>query len=232
VSGKLIVIDGVDGSGKATQADLLVKRLQEDGHRVVKIEFPRYTEESSALIRDYLNGKFGTAEEVGPYRGSIFYAIDRYSASFELKKLLEDGYIVIADRYVSANKGHQASKIESRQERAKFLLWINELEYDIFGIPVPDLTIFLHLPAELSYELVLKKTEREYIKRKNKKQDIHEADKAHLEAAERAYTEMSLGFDPYENWVKLECAEGETVLPINKIAESLYTLVKSHLAGV
>lgn len=232
MSGKLIVIDGVDGSGKATQADLLVARIKKDGCKVIKIEFPRYTEESSALIRDYLNGKFGTAEEVGPYRGSIFYAIDRYSASFELKEYLKKGYIVIADRYVSANKGHQASKIESRRERAKFLLWINELEYDIFGIPVPDLTVFLHLPAEISYELVLKKTERDYIKRKNKKQDIHEADRDHLAAAEQAYTEMAIGFDPYENWVQLECAKDGKILDRDDIADKLYHLASKYILGV
>jgi len=227
MKGKLIVIDGVDGSGKATQTEILLKKLLSEGLKAVKVEFPRYTKESSALIRDYLNGNFGTAAEVGPYRGSIFYAIDRYSASFEIQKYLDDGYVVLADRYVSANKGHQASKISSRKERAKFLLWINELEYDIFKIPVPNLTIFLHLPAKLSYELVLQKAEREYIK--GKKQDIHEADINHLKAAERAYQEMALGFDPYETWKKIECSERGQVLSIEEISTKLYALVKKYI---
>ncbi len=104
--GKLIVIDGTDGSGKATQTNLLVEKLKQKNYDVEIADFPQYGLRSSALVEDYLNGKFGTAKEVGPYRASIFYACDRYAASFKIKKWLEQRRIVICNRYVSANQGH------------------------------------------------------------------------------------------------------------------------------
>jgi dTMP kinase len=103
MKGKFIVIDGTDGSGKATQTELLVKRLEAEGYAVVMADFPRYGERSAMLVEDYLNGKFGSAQEVGPYRGSIFFACDRYAASFQIKQWLEEGKLIISNRYVSAN---------------------------------------------------------------------------------------------------------------------------------
>src|SRR4030042_160135 len=121
--GKLIVIEGTDGSGKATQTELLAKYLSEKGHEVKCFDFPRYGQRSAAMVEDYLNGKFGTAEEVGPFRGSLFYAIDRYAASFEIKQWLDEGKVAISNQYVSANMGHQTGKIKEPEQRETFLGW-------------------------------------------------------------------------------------------------------------
>lgn len=225
--GKFIVIDGIDGSGKATQAEILRESLVKEGYDVEIFDFPQYGERSAALVEMYLNGEFGTADEVGPHIGSIFYAVDRYAASNKIKQAIDNGKIVISNRYVSASKGHQTSKIESKKDRAKFINWLNELEYDLFNIPIPDLTIFLHVPAEVGYKLVLEKKEREYIK--GKKQDIHEADKTHLFKAEKAYLDLIYGGDSYENWVKISCASGNEILPIDEIAKKILTIVNNDL---
>jgi len=136
--GKFIVLDGTDGCGKATQTKLLVDRLRKEGNSVFMLDFPQYGERSAALVEDYLNGKFGSAEEVGPYRASIFYACDRFAASREARSKIENGEICISNRYVSANMGHQSGKIANLEERDKFLAWLENLEYRIFGIPRPD----------------------------------------------------------------------------------------------
>jgi len=162
-----------DGSGKATQTNLLVDRLRQSGYQVEVADFPRYGKKSAALVEDYLNGKFGSPKEVGPYRASIFYAIDRYDASFEIKKWLEQGKIVICNRYVSANMGHQAGKIENKEERDKFLNWLEDLEFNIFNIPKPDVVIFLYVPPEI----VGTEMEKEY--------------NTAMESAKKAYEQIS-----------------------------------------
>lgn len=141
--GKFIVICGTDGSGKGTQVKLLADRLEKEGYKVKVTDFPQYGQPSAAMVSEYLNGKFGSAEEVGPYRGSIFYACDRYAASFEMKKWLNEGGIIVSNRYVSANKGHQLGKLKTKEERDKYLAWLDNLEYGIFGIPKEDVNFLL-----------------------------------------------------------------------------------------
>lgn len=217
--GKFIVLDGVDGSGKATQAYLLVKKLKKKGIKVKKIDFPNYAHESAYLLKEYLKGKFGTADEVGPYRASIFYAVDRYVSAQKINNWLGQDYVVIADRYVSSNKGHQAGKIQSKEGRKKFLDWINELEYKIFEIPIPDLTVLLYVPSEIGAKL---------IKKRNFKRDIHEADKEHLKSAERTYLEMARGLDKIENWQIINCHARGMILDQEKINEQIYGLLKQE----
>jgi len=120
-------------------------------------DFPRHGQRSATLVDDYLTGMFGTAEEVGAYRASVFYACDRYAASMEMKQWLEEGKIVVSNRYVSANMGHQAGKIKDLAEVDKFLLWLENLEYEIFQIPKPDATILLYMPVDIGQQLVDKK---------------------------------------------------------------------------
>tara|TARA_Y100000310_G_scaffold247779_1_gene253478 strand:- start:1315 stop:1974 length:660 start_codon:yes stop_codon:yes gene_type:complete len=179
----LIVLCGIDGSGKKTQLDLLQERLAKEGKDVEVVDFPRYGEKSASLVEEYLNGKFGTAEEVGPYRASIFFAVDRYAASFQMKEWLEQGKVVLANRYVSASKGHQTAQIESEEERKNYLSWLDELEYGTFSIPKEDKVILLDLPPELSQQQVDKKGKRRYTEGR----DIHEADAEHLRRAATAY---------------------------------------------
>ncbi len=109
--GKFIVIEGLDGSGKSTQSKLLTQYLRKEGYKVEKIDFPQHGEKSAGLVDEYLNGKYGSSEEVGPYRASVFYACDRYDASFKIRKWLKEGKIVVSDRYVASNVGHQGGKI-------------------------------------------------------------------------------------------------------------------------
>ena len=218
--GKLIVIDGTDGSGKATQTSRLIERFRSENHKVEEIEFPRYGEKSAGLVEEYLNGKYGTAEEVGPYRASVFYAADRYAASFKIRRWLDEGKIVIANRYVSSNMGHQAGKIKDEEEREKFLEWLEELEYDIFGIPRPDANIYLHVPAEIGQKLVDKKGHRDYVG--GEKRDIHEDDLQHLKDASEAYKYVAEKYD----WVIIECSKEDDILPIEEIHEMVWEKIK------
>ncbi|MFQ5493012.1 MAG: dTMP kinase [Candidatus Dojkabacteria bacterium] len=185
VRGKFIVIDGTDGSGKATQTNRLVKHLKEKGYKVRIADFPRYGKRSATMVEDYLNGEYGSADEVGAYRASIFFACDRYAASFELKKWLRAGEIVISNRYTSANMGHQAGKISDAKERDNYLDWLHDLEFNVFAIPKPDLTLLLYLDPKTGQQWVDKKDDRKYLN--GKKRDIHEADIKHLSNAAEAY---------------------------------------------
>ena len=199
--GKFIVIEGGDGSGKTTQFNLLKEKLIKDGHQLELADFPQYGKKSAALVEEYLNGNYGTAKEVGPYRASIFYACDRYDASFEMKEWLKAGKTVLANRYATANMLHQAGKIQEQAEQDKFLEWIQDLEYNIFDIPKPDVVFFLHIPAEISQKLALKKEQRHgNIESKN---DIHENDLEHLKDAAKAGIYVSKKY----NWETIECID-------------------------
>lgn len=221
--GKLIVIAGTDGSGKGTQAKLLCDRIVNEKGQVRLVDFPRYGERSAAMVEDYLNGKFGSAKDVGPFRGSIFYAIDRYAASFDMKKWLNSGVNVISNRYTSANKGHQMGKIKDDVERDKFLDWENELEYDIFGIPKEDLNIFLYVPPEIGQTLVDKKDRRQYT---DKKRDLHEADLTHLQDAAEAYMYVA----KKEGWTIIDCAPNGELMTIEEIHDKIWDIVKPLLS--
>lgn len=220
--GLFIVIDGTDGSGKATQTKLLATKLRREGHRVKVADFPRYGERSAAMVEDYLNGKFGSAKEVGPYRASVLYAVDRYAASFQIRRWLEQGYIVISNRYVSANMGHQAGKIRDPRERRKFLDWLEDFEYGIFGIPKPDLNILLYLSPEIGQQLVDGKGRRSYTKRKR---DIHEADLQHLQQAAAAYRGVARRY----HWTTIECVSQGELMSRRKIHELVCKAVKPKL---
>jgi dTMP kinase len=222
----LIVIEGTDGSGKATQTALLVEKLKQAGKQVEMFDFPQYGQKSAALVEEYLNGKFGTADEVGPYRASIFFACDRYAASFRMRELLSKGTIVIANRYATTNMAHQAGKIRDPEERDAFLEWENNLEFGIFGIPKPDKVIVLHVPPEIGQTLVgLKKgAERKYLE-DGKKQDIHEADINHLRNASEAYLYSAKKY----GWEIIECAPGGKLKTIEDIAAELWGKVSALL---
>ena len=222
-NGLFIMIEGTDGSGKGTQTELLVKRLRNEGKPVETINFPRYGEPSAAMVEDYLNGKFGTAAEVGPYRASIFFAVDRYAAAPQIRQWLNDGKIVIANRYVGSNMAHNGGKIADPTEREKFFAWIDELEYTIFGIPRPDCSLILHVSPEISQRLVDQKTARAYLQ--GKKRDIHEADLRHLKQAADAYRYAAKKF----GWVVIDCMRGNKVLPIEEIHERVFAAVMKVL---
>ena len=217
ILGKFIVIDGTDGSGKGTQTKILIDRLLQSGCKIKMADFPQYDTKSAGLVEEYLNGKYGHAKEVGPYRASIFYAVDRYDASFKIKKWLKNGYTIISNRYVTANMGHQGGKISDPVERKKYLDWLYELEYNLFQIPKPDLNIILHVDAAIAQKLVDNKGKRNYLK--GKKRDIHEDDINHLRDAEKVYLEIAKS---YPNFTLIECTKNSQILSREKIHEIIW----------
>ena len=223
--GKLIVVEGTDGSGKTTQFNLLVERLRREGREPETLDFPRYGEPSAYFIEKYLNGGYGTIKDTGPYRAALFYALDRYDASPAVWEDLRNGSLVVSNRYVGSNMGHQGSKIESAVERAEFFKWVYELEYGILGIPKPAVNVFLHVPAETAYELVAQKADRAYLK--GAKRDIHEADMDHLRRAEETY-EVIVRMFP-EEFLKIECAPLGNILPPEEIHEKVWSAVEKFL---
>lgn len=222
-----IVIDGTDGSGKGTQTERLVSRLKSQGQIVTTVDFPRYGNPSAYFVEKYLRGEYGHAADVGPYRGSVFFALDRYDAAPEIRQALERGDIVVSNRYASANKGHQIAQIKNPEERKKFLDWLNHFEYELLGIPKPDVTILLHVPADIGFELVAKKDERAYLK--GKARDILEEDREHLRLAEQAFLSL-IELDKTENWQMISCMDGDRLMTIEEVHNKLWEKLTSVLA--
>ncbi len=220
------MIDGTDGSGKATQTEFLASRLRAAGFAAEVADFPQYGKKSAGLVEEYLNGRYGTAEEVGPYRASILYAADRYDASFQIRKWLDEGKIVISNRYVTANMGHQGGKIANPLERKSYFDWLDKLEYGLFNIPRPDLNLILHVDAAVAQRLVDKKGDREYVG--GEKRDIHEADLEHLRNAERVYLEIAKTFPGFS---LIECTRAGEIMSREEIAGMVWLQV-SRLLGV
>ncbi|MFH0857030.1 MAG: deoxynucleoside kinase [bacterium] len=219
----LIVIDGTDGAGKKTQTALLIERLKKGNYPVETVQFPQYNVKSTGLVEEYLSGKYGSAEEVGPYRASIFYACDRYDASFKMKKWISGGKVVVADRYVTSNMGHQGSKIADNDELKKYFEWNYNLEYNIFGLPKPDLNIILHVPTEIAFRLIQERTRDDW---NGKTKDIHEEDYNHLKKAERTYLQMAAMFP---NLKIIECVKNDKLISREEISDLVWAEVRKVL---
>lgn len=216
--GKLIVIEGLDGSGKETQSNLLYKRLLEAGYKVKIISFPRYENDSSALVKMYLRGDFGSSpDQISPYISSTFYAVDRYASyKCELESFYNSGGIIIADRYTTSNMVHQGGKIPDNAELSKFLDWLWNLEFVMYKIPIPDRVYFLNIPLEHA----LQRIENRLNKITNdKKKDIHEDNYKHLQ---NAFTNANMLVSKY-NWKNIECLDENRFKTIEDINEELYT---------
>lgn len=223
--GSFIVIEGTDGSGKGTHTKLLVDWLRAAGNDVVEFDFPRYGEPSAYFVEQYLTGAYGTVTDTGPYRGSLFYALDRFAASFAMRSALAEGKILISNRYVGSNMGHQGAKFDTAKERAHYFAWNDDLEYRILGIPRPDLSIVLNMPSAVAQQFVDQKEERDYLP--GRKRDIHEADIDHLARAEHTYLEMCAAFP--DQFVKIDCAEGATIRSIDIIQNDIRALVQRQI---
>ncbi len=224
MKGLFIMIEGTDGSGKSLQTAILKDRLVREGKSVEDISFPQYGLPSASMVEEYLNGRLGTAEEIGPYRASIFFAVDRYAAAPKIKQWLEEGKIVIANRYVGSNMGHQGGKIKDETERKKFFDWDYELEYTVFEIPKPDVNIILHVTPSISQLLVDKKEARTYLQ--GKKRDIHEDDIEHLKNAEAAYLHIARD---YPEFTLVECVKDGVLESPEQIHEKIYTIISNQL---
>jgi thymidylate kinase len=228
--GKLIALEGIDGSGKATQTRLLLERLMSENIPVTKIDFPQHGDASSALVDMYLTGKFGTADSVDPKAASIFFACDRYSASFGMRKNLEKGVWVISDRYIGSNIGHQGGKFRSKKQRKEFIRWIFNLEYGTFSLPNADFNFYLKTPAKASGQRTLHLTDEEKIARKKAylgetKQDIHESDLKHLENAREAYIDAVELFP--KEFTVIECMNGDKMLSPEAIHDKIWEHIKN-----
>jgi dTMP kinase len=232
--GKLVVIEGIDGSGKATQTKLLVERLRAEGYEVETIDFPQYGSKSAGPLEEYLNGKYGSSEEVGPWIASMFYAFDRYDASFRMREWLKSGAIVVSDRYVAANIGHQGGKIIDKAERQRYVQWLHDLEYGLFGIPEPNITFILKTSPELSRELAPQIQDREKLTKRraylgDRVRDIHEKDLVHLAQALESYLEAAEEFP--EQFYVVECLDEQGKLKNREaIHEIIWERVSSELA--
>ena len=174
--GKLIVIEGTDGSGKSTQFKLLTARLEKEGKAFQKLVFPQYSEPSSALIRMYLGGEFGSKpSDVNAYAASAFYAVDRYASYKKVwGQWYEDGGLVVSDRYTTSNAVHQASKVEDARQN-DFLKWLYDFEYSKLGLPCPDLILYLDVPTDFT-EAMMRRREADT----HTSADIHEQDEEYL----------------------------------------------------
>ncbi len=211
--GKLIVIEGLDGSGKSTQIELVKKYLQDKGVPVHQIKLPDYESNSSALVKMYLGGEFGSKPtDVNAYAASSFYAVDRF-ANFttKWKTEYESGKVILADRYATSNAAHQMTKL-SQDKWDEYLEWLEDFEYNKIGVPKPSLVVFLDMPVEISQKLMTSRYNGD-----EGKKDVHEADVAYLKACREAglYAASKLG------WKIVKCYEDDEPRSIDSIAKDL-----------
>ncbi len=224
MQGLFIVLEGTDGSGKGTQFQLLAEKLERAGHDIVLFDFPQYDKPSSYFVKQYLNGEYGTAEDIGPYTGSMFYALDRFDASDAIRKALEAGKIVLANRFTGSNMAHQGTKFRDAHERRGYFIWLDNLEFEMLRIPRPDLNIVLRVPADIAQKLVDGKERRNYT---DKKRDLHEADLSHMERAVEVYDDLCQLFP--KDYSRIDCVRGGVLLSIDDvsklISEKIYPLL-------
>lgn len=213
MKGTLIVLEGIDGSGKETQASLLEKKLKEKGREVMHISFPDYESPSSALVKMYLKGDFGkNPEDVNPYAASLFYAVDRF-ASYRMKwkDFYQKGGIIIADRYTTSNMVHQMTKYEDKKARKDFLSWLEKTEYEELELPRPDLVILLDIPLRVSENLVKERA------RQGGSMDIHEQHLGYLRKCHDAYQELVNLY----GWKRIPCTEEGKLRTIEDIGKDV-----------
>jgi dTMP kinase len=199
--GKFIVLEGIDGSGKHTQIDLLVRALVSRGVEIAQAGFPNYDGFFGKLVARFLNGDFGELDAVDPHFSALLYAGDRLESKPQLDRDLAEGKTLIADRYIASNLAHQGARTEP-DKQAAFVRWLKQLEYEIYALPHEDLVIYLRVPPAEAQQLVTKKGKREYTQLER---DIQEANIAHLEAASAVYDELA----KQPEWVTIECYDAQ-----------------------
>ena len=221
--GKIIVIDGTDGSGKTTQLHLLKEKLQAEGFGVEIADFPQYNHKSAGMVEEYLSGKYGGVNDVTPYQASIFYAVDRFDFSKQINNWLAEGKIILCNRYTSSNMAHQGCKIENPLERKVFFNWLSELEHDILKIPRPDLCLILRVEAEISQQMAKDRAREDW---KGKTKDIHEENLDHLKKAERVYCEIA---DNNSNYRLVNCVSEGAIMDREEISFLVWIYVSQML---
>lgn len=224
LAGKFFVIEGTDASGKKTQFDKLAKRLAQEGYDVVTFDFPQYELDSSYFVREYLGGRYGNTDEVGPYTGSLFYALDRYSAKPAIKRALEQGKIVLSNRFTGSNMAHQGTKFSHPEERRGYFIWLDNLEFEMLGIPRPTFSIVLRVEAEVSKQLLDERARNDT----NHVTDILEADFDHLKRALDVYDDMCTLFP--KDFIRIDCVRDKKMMSIDQIHELVWAMITPQLS--
>ncbi len=220
----LVVIEGIDGSGKGTQSARLRDRLTARGLRSGLLSFPRYDATFfGQRIGDFLNGRFGQLNEVDPFLASLLYAGDRLESKTELMQQLSTSDVLILDRYVPSNIAHQAGK-KTGEARRELVSWIEKIEYDLFGLPRPDLVVLLDTPTEVSQEFIARKAQRTYT---TQVADMQEADTSYLSRVRSAYRELA----DERNWSIVSVVNEQGIRSMDDITQELEQLVDSALAA-
>lgn len=223
----LVAVEGIDGSGKKTQVARLSARARAAGHKVEAFDFPQYgMNPFGVAVADYLNGKYGAVGEVPAELAALLFAGDRFATRPWLLEALERSDLVICDRYVASNVAHQAAKLPEAR-RDEFVDWLEQIEYDVYRLPHPDLTIYLEMPVEVAAELVLRKGARSYTEAEL---DIHESDAAYLAECAAVYKHLAdrRGAD---RWITFSCVDSSaTLLPPETIAERIWAEVSPLLS--
>lgn len=222
--GLFIAIEGVDGSGKATQVAKLKESLESAGYTVELVDFPRYNHESAYYVKQYLAGNYGTAEELGPFTPSLFYSLDRYDASAKIKKALEQNKIVIADRFTGSNMAHQGQKFNNIEEKKRYWNWIEKLEFEMLGIPRPNLNLVLTIPTEVSLNLIKNRAQKDATRASA---DIHEADDDHIRRALDSFIEL-IDWAP-DRFTRIECSRSCQLMSIDEIANLVWNKIEPIL---
>ncbi len=217
----LVAIEGIDGSGKGTQALRLCERLQSAGALVELLSFPRYeATRFGKAIGEFLNGRFGALDSVHPLLASLLFAGDRFESREILQKAMEDCDVVVLDRYVASNIAHQVAKLQGT-EREELREWVETLEYNIFGLPRPDLVLLLDLPAAEAQKLIAKKSARSYT---DKAADLHEADGSYLAAVREVYRELAVD---QPAWQIVPCIQDGALRTIDDIGNEIFEIVEN-----
>lgn len=222
--GYFIVIDGGDGSGKATQAALLVDYLKSRKIKVKYFDFPQYDKFYGKIVGRFLAGEFGKLDDVSPYLASLPYALDRFSMKQEIEKWLNAGYWVLSNRFTSSNMAHQSAKINDLRKRNEYLAWITELEYVRLGTPKPNMVIYLKVPPKIASKLTNLKAQRTYIKTKK---DIAEKDIKHQTSASEMYSRLAR---QHKEWLIIECVDKKgALLPIATVHKNIVQSICSKI---
>jgi dTMP kinase len=223
--GKLIAIEGIDGSGKQTQVRLLARELESRGYHVLSTGFPQYGSWFGKMVGQFLNGDFGPLDSLNPHFTALLYAGDRFESKQPIVAALESGGVVLADRYVASNLAHQTAR-SAPEKRAEFREWIEHLEYHIYGLPKEDLVLYLRLPPSEAQTLIAKKTARQYT---DAAHDILESNIRHLQDAADMYDELSRR----PNWRTIECFDrsNQMIRPPEAISADILAAVLPCLAS-
>ncbi len=220
--GSFFVIEGTDASGKTTQFELLAERLIKEGYDVVTFDFPQYDSDSSFYVREYLKGSYGSADEVGPYTASVFYALDRFAAKDKINQALESGKIVLSNRYSGSNMAHQGTKFANPEERRGFFIWADNLEFQMLGIPRPDANIVLRVDADTSEQLIKLRAEKE-----GREIDIHEADSDHIKRSIEVYDDLCTLFP--KDFLRIDCIRSNVFMRREQIHDLVWSTVERLL---